>query len=77
MTLKAEHLVELVRRHLPEAEVTAEDTRGDGAHFALTVVCRDFAGMSRIEQHRRVYAALSGHIVDGGLHAVQLTTRAV
>lgn len=76
MTLKAEYLVELIRRQMPGAEVTAEDTRGDGAHFAVTVVCRDFAGLSRIEQHRRVYAALSGHVADGSLHAVQLTTRA-
>lgn len=76
MTLKTEHLVDLIRRQLPDAEVTAQDTRGDGAHFAVTVVCPAFEGLSRIDQHRKVYAALSGHVADGSLHAVQLTTRA-
>lgn len=76
MTLKAEQLVELIRRQMPAAEVVAEDTRGDGAHFAVTVTCRDFEGLSRIDQHRKVYAALAGHVADGSLHAVQLTTKA-
>jgi acid stress-induced BolA-like protein IbaG/YrbA len=76
MTLKAEQLVDLIRRQLPAAEVAVEDTRGDGAHFAVVVTCSDFQGLSRIEQHRKVYAALAGHVADGSLHAVQLTTRA-
>ncbi|MDY0009060.1 MAG: BolA/IbaG family iron-sulfur metabolism protein [Bdellovibrionales bacterium] len=75
MTLKAEQLVDLIRRHMPGAAVTAEDTRGDGAHFAVTVTCATFEGLGRIDQHRKVYAALSGHVADGSLHAVQLTTR--
>lgn len=76
MSLKAEQLVDLIRRQLPDADITALDTRGDGAHFAVTVVCASFSGLNRIEQHRKVYAALSGHVADGSLHAVQLTTRA-
>ncbi len=76
MTLKAEHLVDLIHRQLPDAQVLAQDTRGDGAHFAVTVICASFAGLSRIDQHRKVYAALSGHVADGSLHAVQLSTRA-
>ncbi len=76
MTMKAEHLVDLIHRQLPDAQVTAQDTRGDGAHFAVTVICASFAGLSRIDQHRKVYAALSGHVADGSLHAVQLSTRA-
>lgn len=75
MTLKAEHIVELIQRHLPEARVMADDLRGDGAHFAVTVICPAFQGLSRIAQHRKVYAALEGHVTDGSLHAVQLTTR--
>lgn len=75
VALKAEQLIELIRRHMPEAAVTAEDTRGDGAHFTVTVTSPSFAGLSRIEQHRKVYAALEGHLADGGLHAVQLSTR--
>lgn len=65
----------LIRSALPEATVRVEDLRGDGSHFAATVIAPQFSGLSRLQQHRMVYAALEGH-VGGDLHALQLTTRA-
>lgn len=72
--LTAETLAELIRRSIPDAAVEALDLRGDGAHFSVTVVSRVFDGLSRIEQHRKVYQALAGHVDDGSLHAIQIKT---
>ena len=55
------------------AEVT--DLTGGGDHFRATVVAPEFAGLSRIEQHRRVYAVFGAEI-GGPIHALSLETRA-
>jgi stress-induced morphogen len=56
------------------AEVT-DLTGGGGDHFRATVVAPEFAGMSRIEQHRRVYAVF-GADIGGPIHALSLVTKA-
>jgi len=72
--LTAESLADLIRRGIPDAAVAAQDLRGDGAHFSVTVEAAAFKGLSRIEQHRKVYQALAGHVDDGSLHAIQIKT---
>ena len=51
------------------------DLTGTGDHFRATVVAPEFAGMSRIEQHRRVYAVF-GTDIGGPIHALSLVTKA-
>jgi stress-induced morphogen len=53
--------------------VTIRDLAGDGDHYAAKVVSATFAGMPRVKQHQRVYAALGGRM-GGELHALQLET---
>jgi len=43
-------------------------------HFRASVVAAQFAGKSRVEQHRMVYASLAG-LIGGAIHALQLETR--
>ena len=54
---------------------THVEVRGDGAHFEAIIVSPAFAGLSRVKQHQRVYAALGGRM-GGELHALQLETAA-
>jgi BolA family transcriptional regulator, general stress-responsive regulator len=49
--------------------------RGGGGHYELTIVSPRFAGKSRIERHRMVYAAL-GSLMQRDIHALALTTYA-
>jgi len=51
------------------------DLNGGGDHFRASVVAPEFAGLSRIEQHRRVYAVF-GSDIGGPIHALSLETRA-
>jgi len=63
----------MIKAALPDATVEMTDLAGDGDHWAARVVSPSFAGMSRIQQHKTVYAALDGKM-GGVLHALQLTT---
>ena len=45
---------------LPDAQVTIEDLRGDGDHYAAHVVSAAFSGKTRVQQHQMVYQALAG-----------------
>ena len=43
---------------LPGAAITVRDTTGGGDHFDVHVRAAEFAGLSLVDQHRRVYDAL-------------------
>lgn len=73
MAMSAGEIEALIRASLPDAQVTIEDLRGDGDHYAATVVSAAFKGKSRVQQHQMVYAALQGRM-GGVLHALALQT---
>jgi stress-induced morphogen len=75
MPMAASEIERLIREAIPDAEVTIRDLAGDGDHYAARVVSRSFAGIPRVKQHQRVYAALGGRM-GGELHALQLETAA-
>ena len=60
---------------IPGARADVTDLTGGGDHFRATVVAPAFAGLSRIEQHRRVYAVF-GTEIGGPIHALSLVTKA-
>ncbi len=73
MPMAAHDIEALIRAAIPDAEVTIRDLAGDGDHYAARVVSQSFAGMPRVRQHQKVYAALGGRM-GGELHALQLET---
>ncbi len=73
MAMDAGEIEQLIKDGLPEAQVTIEDLRGDGDHYACHVVSPAFAGKTRIQQHQMVYAALQGRM-GTELHALALQT---
>ncbi|MDR3438862.1 BolA family transcriptional regulator [Telmatospirillum sp.] len=75
MAMDAAEITSLIRQGLPDAEVTIEDLRGDGDHYAALVVSPAFRGKSRVQQHQMVYAALQGKM-GGDLHALAMQTAA-
>jgi stress-induced morphogen len=54
-----------------ESKVTVDDLTGTSDHFQVTIVSDDFEGLSPIERHRKVYAAL-GPDVGGAIHALSI-----
>ncbi len=70
-----EDIRQRIEAAIPDARAEVEDLTGGGDHFRATVVSPEFAGLSRIEQHRRVYAVFGAEI-GGPIHALSLQTRA-
>jgi stress-induced morphogen len=70
-----DELKQRIETALPGSRAEVVDLTGGGDHFRATVVTGEFAGMTRIEQHRRVYAVFGGEI-GGPIHALSLETRA-
>jgi stress-induced morphogen len=52
------------------------DRTGGGDHFQVTVVSPSFGGLSLLEQHKLVYAALAEPLADGTIHELRITTKA-
>ena len=75
MAMPASEIERLIRDAIPDAEVTITDLAGDGDHYSARVVSPSFVGLTRVQQHQKVYAALGGRM-GGELHALQLQTAA-
>lgn len=75
MPMSGTEIEQAIVSALPGAEVTMTDLAGDDNHWAARVVAPQFAGKTRVQQHKMVYEALGGRM-GGVLHALQLTTSA-
>lgn len=73
MAMDAAEIERLIRAGIPDAEVTLEDMRGDGDHYAAHIVSPAFKGRSRVQQHQMVYQALQGSM-GAALHALAIQT---
>ncbi|MGO1120835.1 BolA family protein [Rhodovibrionaceae bacterium A322] len=73
MAMDPGEIERLIKESIPDAQVTIEDLRGDGDHYAAYVVSPAFAGKTRVQQHQLVYQALGGRM-GGELHALALQT---
>ena len=75
MAMDAGEIERLIRQGIPDAQIAIEDLRGDGDHYAATVVSASFIGKTRVQQHQMVYQALKGRMGEQ-LHALALQTSA-
>lgn len=74
MPMNEQDIVAMIQAAMPDARVEMQDLRGDGDHYHATVISATFQGLTRIQQHQKVYAALQGRM-GGELHALSLTTK--
>jgi stress-induced morphogen len=65
----------MIESALPGAEVEVVDETGSGDHLRATVSAAQFAGLTRIDQHRLVRAAVQPRMDDGSIHALSIKTR--
>ena len=70
-----DELRQRIEAAIPGARAEVVDLTGGGDHFRASVASPEFAGLSRIEQHRKVYAVF-GPDIGGPIHALSLETRA-
>jgi acid stress-induced BolA-like protein IbaG/YrbA len=67
-------ITRLIAAALPGAEVEIVD-EGGGDHLRAIVAAPQFAGRSRIDQHRMVRAPVQHLMDDGSIHALSIAAR--
>jgi stress-induced morphogen len=76
IAMATEPLELLLRQAFPDApELRVEDRTGGGDHFQVTLTSPRFDGLSLVDQHRLVYAALEAPLADGSIHELRIKTR--
>ena len=75
MAIDAGEIERLIKAGFPDAQVRIDDLRGDGDHYAATIISAAFKGKTRVQQHQMVYQALQGRM-GNELHALALQTAA-
>jgi stress-induced morphogen len=74
--VSADRLRSLLERSFPDAaELDVVDRTGGGDHFQVVVTAPSLAGLSLVEQHRRVYDALAEPLADGTIHELRIKTK--
>lgn len=76
MPVDLAELKEMIEAALPGAEVEVSDEDGAGQHLRAVVTAPQFEGLSRIDQHRLVKAAVKPRFDDGTVHALSVKTQA-
>jgi stress-induced morphogen len=64
----------MIEAALPGASVEVSDEDGGGQHLLAVVTAPQFEGLSRIDQHRLVKAAVRERFDDGTIHALSVKT---
>ena len=64
--------LEVIDESAAHAGHSGANESGFGSHFRVRIASPQFAGLSRVERHRRVYDALADFIDPGGVHAIAI-----
>ena len=73
--MAAQTILALLDQAFPGGDVTVEDRTGGGDHFQVAVTSERFNGLSLIEQHKLVNAALATPLADGTIHELRIRTK--
>jgi stress-induced morphogen len=65
---------QMIEAALPGSVAEVADETGTGDHLQATVSAPQFKGLSRLDQHRLVKAAVKERFDDGAIHALSLKT---
>lgn len=63
----------MIETALPGAKVEVVD-EGGGDHLRAIVAAEQFEGLSTIDQHRLIRAAVQARMDDGTIHALSIST---
>jgi stress-induced morphogen len=72
MAADLQELRSMIETALPGAEAAVIDETGTGDHLRAEVKAPQFEGLTRINQHRLVKAAVRERFDDGTIHALTI-----
>ncbi len=73
MAADLEEIKKMIEQALPGSEAAILDETGTGDHLRAEVRAPQFEGLSRLDQHRLVKAAVRDRFEDGTIHALSIT----
>ena len=76
MAMDLKEIEKYIKEALPDALIEIQDLAGDGNHYSAIITSSQFAGKSKIEQHKMVYDSLKGKM-GNELHALAIRTKEV
>ena len=74
MAMYLKEIEKFIKEAMPDASVEIQDLAGDGNHYSAIVTSSQFAGKSKIDQHKMVYNSLKGRM-GNELHALAIKTK--
>jgi len=74
MAMDLKEIEKFIKEAMPDASIEIQDLAGDGNHYSAIVTSSQFAGKSKIEQHKMVYNSLKGRM-GNELHALAIKTK--
>ncbi len=74
MAMNLKEIEKYIKEALPDASIEIQDLAGDGNHYSAIITSSEFAGKSKIEQHKMVYNSLKGKM-GNELHALAIKTK--
>jgi len=74
MAMDLKEIERYIKVAMPDAVIDIQDLPGDGNHYSATITSSQFAGKSKIEQHKMVYDSLKGKM-GNELHALAIKTK--
>ena len=74
MAMDLKEIEKFIKEAMPDATIEIQDLAGDGNHYSAIVTSSQFAGKSKIEQHKMVYNSLKGRM-GNELHALAIKTK--
>ncbi len=74
MAMDLKEIEKYIKEAMPDAVIDIQDLAGDGNHYSATIISSQFAGKSKIEQHKMVYNSLKGKM-GNELHALAIKTK--
>ena len=74
MAMDLKEIEKHIKEAMPDAVIDIQDLAGDGNHYSATITSFQFAGKSKIEQHKMVYDSLKGKM-GNELHALAIKTK--
>ena len=74
MAMDLKEIEKYIKEAMPDAVIDIKDLAGDGNHYSATIPSSQFAGKSKIEQHKMVYDSLKGKM-GNELHALAIKTK--
>ncbi len=72
--ISPQQVEEMIKVHLPDAQVEVQDLKGSGDHYQVTVVSSQFVGKGLVQQHQLIYQALDRAMSSEAIHALAIKT---